>query len=235
LTESREFRSLRGVGFLSLFLAALMSPVLAGPIQGAPAMDPNTYESITGDSVEDDHGVWDSFYKKRNHAFGKEPVGFLKEHLRTLKKGRAFVPAMGEGRNAIFLARSGFKVDGVDLSSVAVDRAVDEARSQNTSIKGVVADLFQFQYPKETYDLVFVSLFYSADLMPKFKAALKKGGYLMLYLKLDTGRPNQNRTPDDFLVKASEVKGEMSDLEMIDYRVFRDHNEDVVAVLARKK
>jgi hypothetical protein len=115
-------------------------------------MDPNTYESITGDSVEDDHGVWDSFYKKRNHAFGKEPVGFLKEHLRTLKKGRAFVPAMGEGRNAIFLARSGFKVDGVDLSSVAVDRAVDEARSQNTSIKGVVADLFQFQYPKETYE-----------------------------------------------------------------------------------
>jgi hypothetical protein len=223
------------VGFLSLLLVALLSPVHAGPIQGAPALDPATYESITGDSVEDDHGVWDSFYKKTNHAFGKDPVGFLKEHLRNLKKGRAFVPAMGEGRNAIFLARNGFTVDGVDLSSVAVDRAVEEARSQNTSIKGIVADLFQFHYPKEAYDFVLVSLFYSTELMPKFKSALKKGGFLMLYLKLDTGRPSQKKTPDDFLVKASEVKSEVSEFEIIDYRVYRDHNEDVVAVLARKK
>ncbi|NDG83691.1 MAG: hypothetical protein EBX52_01465 [Proteobacteria bacterium] len=136
LTESREFRTLQSVGFLSLIFLFALSPALhSGSAQGSPPADPATYESITGDSVDDEHGVWDSFYKKKNHAFGKEPVAFLKEHLRNLRKGRAFVPAMGEGRNAIFLARNGFKVDGVDLSSVAVDRAVEEALAHfNTNI-----------------------------------------------------------------------------------------------------
>jgi len=224
------------VGFLSLlFLFGLSTATRADPVRSRAPLDAAAYESITGDSVDDDHGVWDSFYKKRNHAFGKEPVAFLKEHLRNLRKGRAFVPAMGEGRNAIFLAKSGFKVDGVDLSSVAVDRAVEEALAQKTSIKGVVADLFQYQYQKETYDLVFVSLFYAAPLVPKFKSILKRGGFLMMYLKLDTGKPSRKNSPDDFLVRASELKSDVADLELVDYREFRDRNGDVVAVLARKK
>jgi hypothetical protein len=234
LTESREFRTLLDVGFTLFFLSLWLQNSEAGPIHGSAPSDPTTYEAITGDSADDDHTVWDSFYQKKNHAFGRDAVGFLKDHLKLLKKGRAFVPAMGEGRNAIFLAKNGFQVDGVDLSSVAVDRAIEEARAQKTSLKGLVADLNQYRYPKDTYDLVLLSLFFSPALMPKFKSSLKKGGYFVVYLKLDTGKPAKTASPDDFFVKASTLKSTLSDLEILTFREYKDQGEDVIAALARK-
>jgi tellurite methyltransferase len=200
-----------------------------------PAPDSATYEAITGDTSEEDHSAWDRFYKKKNHAFGKEAIGFLKENLNLLKKGRAFVPAMGEGRNAVFLARNGFRVDGVDLSKIAVDRAIEEAKAKKTSIKGIVADLFEYPYPKEAYDFVLVSLFYSERLLPRFKGALKKGGLIMFYLKRETGRKASSPTPDDFFVKPGDLKASLADFETLIYREFIDQGADMLAILARKK
>ena len=207
----------------------------ASVAHAGPAPDAATYEAITGESAEEDHSAWDHFYQKKNHAFGKDAIGFLKENLRLIKKGRAFVPAMGEGRNAIFLAKNGFAVDGVDLSKVAVDRAIEEARSKKTSIKGVVADLFQYPYPKDAYDFILVSLFYSPELLPKFKAALKSGGHLMFYLKRDTGKPGQRVAPEEFRVRAGDIKAALADFETLIYREYIDQNVEVVGILARKK
>lgn len=214
--------------FLLLFLAAFTAAGASDP------EDSKAYEAITGDSADDDHSAWDSFYKKKDHAFGRDAVGFLKEHLNRLKKGEAFVPAMGEGRNALFLAKNGFRVLGVDLSSVAVDRAIAEARSQRLPLRGVVADLNQYPFPEEKFDLILLSLFFSPDLLPKFKKSLKKGAFLMIYLKLETGRRKDRNAPDDFAVKPGELKTALSDFEVLAYREYRDQSVDVVGVLARK-
>jgi tellurite methyltransferase len=207
----------------SLFFAC---SALAGPTSG--------YEAATGDSPDEERSIWDSFYEHKANVFGKEAVGFLKEHLHRIRKGRAFVPAMGEGRNAVYLARHGFKVDGVDLSPIAVDRAVELARSQHVSLKGIVADLLTYPYPLNTYDFVFVSLFYMESLMPKFKQSVKSGGHLMVYVKADTGKATAGSTPDDFLVKASTLKGALRDFRILSFKEYRDHGVDVLAVLARK-
>ena len=220
---------------LTLSLTCLTDAVRAEPPGGLPAPDSATYEAITGDSAEEDHSAWDRFYKKKNHAFGKEAIGFLKENLRLLRKGRAFVPAMGEGRNAVFLARNGFRVEGVDLSKIAVDRAIEEAKAKNTSIKGIVADLFEYPYPKDAYDFILISLFHSERLLPKFKTALKKGGHIMFYLKRETGKTGSSATPDDFLVKAGDLKASLTDFEILIYREFSDRDVDMIALLARKK
>ena len=218
-----------------LLLQIATGTAASSPLQGQAPADPQAYEAITGESPEDEHGVWDSFYKKRNHAFGQEPVSFLKRHFSEIKKGRAFVPAMGEGRNAIFLARHGFDVDGVDLSSIAVDRAVEDARAQKTRIKGVVADLNQYAYPKEAYDLVLVSLFHSESLLPKFKKSLKKNGILMLYLKRDTGKPAAKMSPDDFLVKSDALRVALQEMQILKFEEYEDQGDPVIGVLARKR
>ncbi|MBU6153254.1 MAG: class I SAM-dependent methyltransferase [Bdellovibrionales bacterium] len=218
-----------------LLLAALPGSGMAESTTGVPSPDLATFEAITGESPEEDHSAWDRFYKKKNHAFGKEAIGFLKENIKILPKGRAFVPAMGEGRNAIFLARHGFRVEGVDLSQVAVDRALQEAKAKKTFIKGIVGDLFEFPYPKEAYDFILVSLFYSERLLPKLKNALKKGGYIMIYLKRDTGRQSTSLVPDDFAVKAGALKAALVDFETLIYREFIEQNMDMIAILARKK
>jgi tellurite methyltransferase len=197
--------------------------------------DPSTYEAITGDSADDDRSMWDSFYKTKSNAFGKEAVGFLKDHLHEIKKkGRAFVPAMGEGRNAIFLAKRGFLVDGNDLSEVAVEHALDAAKSQKVEMKGIVGDLTEYKYPENYYDFVMVSLFYMGEVIPKFKKSLKKGGYIMFYEKLDTGKPGANTSPDDFLVKTEELKAALKDFDIKIFKEYKDHDVAVVGVLARK-
>ena len=153
------------------------------------------------------------------------------------RRGAAQPPiaSPNRSRNAIFLAKNGFKVEGVDLSQIAVDRALQEAKSKKTSIRGIVADLFEYPYPKEAYDLIVVSLFYSERLLPKFKSALKKGGYIMFYLKRDNGRPASSVVPDDFRVKGGALKASLQEFETLIYREYIDQNMDMVAILARKK
>ena len=52
---------------------------------------------------------------------------FLVENLELLPEGRVLDVAMGSGRNAIYLARLGFEVEGVDMSPEAVNTALESA------------------------------------------------------------------------------------------------------------
>lgn len=45
-----------------------------------------------------------------------EPAKFLVENIDLLPRGRALDIAMGSGRNAVYLAKIGFQVEGVDAS-----------------------------------------------------------------------------------------------------------------------
>lgn len=212
----------------------LILSTTAGPVHGGGANDPSTYEAITGESADEDRSVWDSYYKNRDHTSGKEAVGFLRDNLHLVKRGRAFVPAMGEGRNAIYLAKKGFTVEGVDISEVAVDRALQDAKAQKVSIKGTVADLLEYKYPDEAFDFIVISQFYIDSLNSKFKKSLKKGGYILFYEKLDTGKPQKKASPDDFLVKAADLKKALQDFELKVVREYKDQKDDVIGILARK-
>ena len=239
MTESREFRILLEIMIPNLFKLLVISHLIISQARAdkphdSGVVNSSTYEAVTGVSPDEDHAMWDTFYKSKSNAFGREAVGFLKEHLHEIKKGRAFVPAMGEGRNAIYLAKNGFTVEGNDLSEVAVDRATNEAKAQKVKIKGIAADLTEYRYPENYYDFIMVSLFYMGELVPKFRKTLKKGGYIMFYEKLDTGKPLANTSPDDFFVKTQDLKNSLKDFEIKIFKEYKDHGVDVVGVLARK-
>jgi tellurite methyltransferase len=243
---------LYGTLVVTLVYTSLQSPFLFGPsgvIQrqadrqiAVQADRPNktivdhaTYEAVTGDSADEDRSVWDSFYKNKNFVFGKDAVSFLKDNIHLIPKGKAFVPAMGEGRNAIYLAKKGFTVDGNDLSEVAIDKALNEARAQKVAIKATIADLTTLQFQPNFYDFVLVSLFYKRDLADQFKKTVKKGGYIMLYLRLEAANQHlKNITPDDFAVKPNELKQEFKDFDIKIYKEYTDHGIRVVGLLARK-
>ena len=207
------------------------------PARGSPKTPDSEhaiYEAVTGESADEDRSVWDSFYKNKNFIFGKDPVSFLKDNIHLIPKGKAFVPAMGEGRNAIYLAKKGFEVDGNDLSEIAIDKALNEARAQKVVINTKVGDLNQYKYPTEYYDFVLVSLFYQRNLAPNFKKTLKKGGYIMLFLRRKGEKPLKDIGPDDFAVKPEELKEDFKEFEIKVYKEFTDHGARVVGLLARK-
>ncbi len=72
---------------------------------------------------------------------GFDPAQFLLENLETLLEGRVPDMAVGSGRNAICLARCGFKVEGFDISPGAINTALESAGMAGATIRAQVADL----------------------------------------------------------------------------------------------
>lgn len=198
----------------------------------AKIVEQNTYEAVTGESADEDKSFWDSFYKQKDNAFGKDAVGFLKENLSQIPKGKAFVPAMGEGRNAIYLAKHGFDVVGNDISEVAVDKAMGLAKKHNVSIKGAVIDLKQYKFIENQFDFIFLSLYIDRSLIPGFKKTLKKGGYIMFYQELYDGDPK--KATSLFWVKHNELSEILKDFKMLSFKEYDDHGKRVAAALAKK-
>ena len=206
------------------------------PLQAKPFKENGSaYEAITGESADDERPAWDHFYKEKSYIYGKDPVSFLKEMIEQIPTGKAFVPAMGEGRNAVFLAKRGFQVLGNDLSEVAVDKARAEAKLQQVTLKTTIADLKTYHYPENEYDFILVSQFYDKSLNHFFKRALKKGGYIMFYNH--AAQPDHNHkkmSPDDFVVNPHELKEQYKDFHMIKFKEYMDGDHPVVGMLARK-
>ena len=227
---------------ISLYLI-LGSIMIISVFKGAPDTSPNrspssdhvSYEAVTGESADEDKTVWDTFYKNKNFAYGKEAIEFLRSSISLIPRGRAFVPAMGEGRNAIFLAKQGFMVDGNDISDVAVDKTLAEAKKQNVSIKANVADLNQYPYPESYYDFILVSLFYEKSLIPQFKKALKKGGYIMFYNKIASTTLVKDGSPSDFTVKQGELKDAFKEYKIVKpYQEYIENGSKMAVILAKK-
>ena len=70
-----------------------------------------------------DAHAWDERYAAAEQVWSATPNQFVEAALTDLPPGDALDLACGEGRNAIWLARRGWRVTASDFSAVAVDRA----------------------------------------------------------------------------------------------------------------
>jgi tellurite methyltransferase len=170
---------------------------------------------------------WNQKYNREMYVYGKEPVAFLKQKIGVLKKGKALVLAMGEGRNAVYLAQNGFDVTGVDISDVAIEKCKKLAAERGTTVNAVVSDLTSYDMGKAQYDLITNFYYYDKSLFPKVIGALKPGG-MFIFEQFSIDHPKHGarfgpRNPD-YLVKPDEL------LEL--FKSFRIlYYEDVVVEL----
>jgi SAM-dependent methyltransferase len=68
---------------------------------------------------------WDERYRGADLVWGTEPNRFVRQMCERLPIGTAIDLACGEGRNALWLARLGWQVVGVDYSAAAIERAIE--------------------------------------------------------------------------------------------------------------
>src|SRR5690606_39432261 len=136
----------------------------------------NIYELVTGDDSTGDRGRWDALFNTEQYVFGKKPARFLKENVDDLPLGKALDIALGEGRNAVYLAKKGFYVVGVDISEVALRKARRLSRENRVSIETINADLKNYQIPAEAYEVILNINYLQRGLIPQIKKGLKKGG-----------------------------------------------------------
>ena len=66
--------------------------------------------------------TFDSAYIKNKHYFGYEADNLLKNYYELFDKDDKILDiGIGQGRNALFLLKKGFRVDGIDPSIVAIE------------------------------------------------------------------------------------------------------------------
>ncbi len=189
---------------------------------------------------EDDKDRWNRRYNTGEYLYGKEPLKFLKEKLNILAKGKALVLAMGEGRNAVFLAGNGFDVDGCDISEKAVEKTMLFAKESGVALNAFVADLEEYKIHVNTYDLITCFYYTQKSLIPLIKDGLKKGGMVMIETysidQLEYGKDAPGHKNPAYLLKHNELLDSFRDFRILFYREGEiAENKSVVSLIAEKK
>ena len=83
---------------------------------------------------------WDERYREKDLVWSAGPNQFVVAEVSELQPGRALDVACGEGRNALWLAESGWQVTALDYSSVAIEKAQARACELNLEIDWRVGD-----------------------------------------------------------------------------------------------
>ena len=178
--------------------------------------------SQQGDESESMKVRWNERYDRDMYIYGKEPVAFLKQKMDGLKKGKALVLAMGEGRNAVYLAQNSFDVTGVDISEVAIQKCNELAKERNTTVNAVVADLTDYDMGEAQFDLITNFYYYDPSIFPQVIEGLKPGGMFILeqfsidHLKYREISGFGPRNPD-YLIEPNELLEHFKSLRILYY------------------
>lgn len=84
---------------------------------------------------------WDRRYADTELVWSRGPNASVVEQLADLTPGRALDLAGGEGRNAIWLAQRGWRVELVEFSRVALDKAATLAANAGVDLTRTLGDV----------------------------------------------------------------------------------------------
>lgn len=135
---------------------------------------------ITGQRQELENDFWNRFFTTDSPAFNLEPNAFLASVVAGRKPGRALDVGMGEGRNALYLAKLGWDVTGFDPADQAVALAQSRADSLKLKLKTVVALDKDFDFGRNRWDLIVYSWVGPADSARRAVESLMPGGIVVV-------------------------------------------------------
>ena len=129
----------------------------------------------------DDQTRWDRQHSST--AGADQPSSYLRQILESdawhIPRGIALDVAAGTGRNAIFLAEMGFTVVGIDISTVAIEKARRRADEKSLEITWLQADLEHIELSTDAYDLIVNFNYLQRSLFPQIRRALRPRGHVI--------------------------------------------------------
>ena len=125
---------------------------------------------------------------------------------------------MGEGRNGVYLARTGFSVTGIDISETGLRKAEALAAAHGVTITTKVADLEEYKLAPNTYDVIICTYYLQRDLFPQIISALKPGGMALVETYTIDQKKYQPGIRQTDLLKRNELLNLLEGLRVIRYQ-----------------
>jgi len=143
--------------------------------------------------------------------------------------------AMGTGRNAIYSARMGFDVEGIDISPKAVSTALGWAREAGITIKAQVADLEGGYFiEKDAYEVIMCFNYLQRSLIPQIRDGLQKGGMVVYETFIvDQAQFGKPKNPD-YLLRHNELLDMFRDFRCLRYREGVFGPKAIASIIAQK-
>ncbi|GAB7091342.1 hypothetical protein JCM18237_16130 [Halorubrum luteum] len=163
---------------------------------------------------------WDERFASGEYPRAPEPSSVLRSYLSSIPDGRALDVAAGTGRNAVFLADSGYEVDALDASreGLRITRERSRERGAGDRLNPVQGDVATYGFPESAYELITVSFYRAIDRFPALKAALVPGGYLFVEHHLrSTDETPSGPSTDRYRFGANELLQAGLDLTVLYY------------------
>jgi len=156
---------------------------------------------MSDDTARADREAWNERYAGSTRVWSGEPNTALVRQAAELTPGSALDLGCGEGADAVWLARRGWKVTAVDVSDVALERAAGHAA--DAGVAGAIVwqrhDLVA-GFPAGRFDLVSSQFLYPRDLAARevvlrhAAGAVAPGGVLLI--EGHSGFPTWHKDPD---------------------------------------
>jgi SAM-dependent methyltransferase len=165
--------------------------------------------------MEETRRTWEQRYREWPQY--AKPSSFLARHA-DLIGGRVLDVAGGNGRNGLFLAAQGARVDIIDIAHAGLRQALDAARQAAWPINAIQADLETYPLPADVNDVVNVIPYLQPSQLPTQPPALRPGGLLLFETFLIDQRQISHPRNPEFLLQHGELRDAFADFEVLEYR-----------------
>jgi 2-polyprenyl-3-methyl-5-hydroxy-6-metoxy-1,4-benzoquinol methylase len=135
--------------------------------------------SLLGDAQEAE--FWSEYFRGNNRVFNRNPSAVLVQAVAGVSPGKALDVGVGQGRNAIYLAKQGWEVTGIDRAAGALAVTRQEAAEQSVKVTPILQSAAEFDWGHERWDLI--ALLYVPAVrenVAKVRASLKPGGLVVI-------------------------------------------------------
>jgi tellurite methyltransferase len=171
---------------------------------------------------------YDQRYANQEYYWGKKPSAICDRIIEIIRPGPDFRPKLldlgcGEGRNAVYFAKHGFEVTGLDLSLPGLEKTRRYAEEIGVHVRTIHADIITYEL-EDTYDVIFSTgtLHYlppevRSQRFQNYKEHTSPDG--IIAFSVFVKKPFIKRAPDAeesaFLYKSGELMGYFWDWEII--------------------
>ena len=175
---------------------------------------------------------WDGIFRQQTGQPYPPPDPLLLQYTPppTDEEARGLDLAAGVGQNGLWMAQQGYTVDIIDISRIALRRALSEQTMRNLrNVNLLQMDVDDLRLDAKRYDVICVFRYLNRHLFPLLKRATKPGGRMIYstfnvdYLQIV---PQFNKK---FLLDLGELEGFFSDWQIV-YSEDVAHESHLVAI-----